>query len=486
MRKSKTLLGLSILAAIGSLAGTTVVKTGKLKSKQPTAQPKKNIDWNIEQGLKNFSEALKIQTVSYENKEQIQYQEFDRFLEFLQRTYPNVHKNLSLEKINEYALVYKWKGTDTQSLPVGLISHYDVVPVPEETIQNWTKAPFNGAISEEVIWGRGTLDDKIGVIGILEAAETLLQKGFQPTRNLYLMFGFDEEIGGESGAKSIVETLKKRDIQFDFILDEGGAIIDGMLPGVDKPVGVVGVSEKGTATVKLTIEGSGGHASQPKNQTYIGRIGKAIAQLEGKQFPARLKQPTTSLLEYAAPEMSGHMKYIVANQNLFRPFLEKLLIKNTTMAALLRTTIAPTVFNSGEKFNVLPESASATINLRLMPGDSLDYVKQFIEETIQDDEIKVTISGGEATKVSDINGWQFQAIQQATKNVYPNVIVAPYLMFAGSDARHYDAISNHTFRFLPAHITSEDLNRMHGTDEQISVENYKNVVYFYSELINKL
>ncbi|WP_080146004.1 M20 family peptidase [Marinilactibacillus piezotolerans] len=486
MNKIMNVLGIAGVVAVSSFLGTTLFKAGKLKSKQPKPQARQTVDWDEEKGLDHFSEALKIKTVSYEQKEQIQYHEFDRFLGFLERAYPHVHKNLSLEKINEYALVYKWKGTDSKSLPIGLISHYDVVPVPEETIKNWTKDPFSGAVHENIIWGRGTLDDKIGVIGILEAAEALLKKGFQPTRDLYLMFGFDEEIGGELGAKSIVEILKKRNIQFDFVLDEGGAIIDGMLPGVDKPVGVIGVSEKGIATVELSLEGSGGHASQPKNQTNIGRISKAIAALEKRQFPARLQEPTTSLLEYAAPEMTGIMKYIVANQKLFKPILEKTLVKNPTMAALLRTTIAPTVFLSGEKINVLPESATATINLRLMPGDSLEYVRQFIEETIQDEEIQVTISGSEATKVSDVTGWQFEAIQQATKNIYPETIVTPYLMFAGSDARYYDQIADYTFRFLPAHITSKDLNRIHGTNEQISVENYHNVVYFYLELMNRL
>ena len=329
-----------------------------------------------------------------------------------------VHEELELEKVNGHALVYKWNGTDSTKLPIGLTSHYDVVPVLGGTEENWEQDPFSGKIADGKIWGRGTLDDKIGVIGILEAAEHLLKEGFLPERDIYLMFGHDEEIGGDEGASKIVNTLNERGLKFAFVLDEGGAIVENMVPGVDQPVGVVGISEKGSATAELTIEGSGGHSSQPKDRTNIGRIARAIAMLEETQFPADLQGPGEDLFEFVAPEMSFGMKYVFANKFVFEPIIEKILLQQPASAALIRTTIAPTIFQAGEQYNALPENASAIINLRLMPGDSLEEVKTYIEKTIDDDEIKVTIEGSEASGVSDVDSWHFESIQQSARNVY--------------------------------------------------------------------
>lgn len=329
------------------------------------------------------------------------------------------------------------------------------------------------------------MDDKVGVIGILEAVEHLLSDGYQPERDFYFMFGHDEEIGGDEGAAKIVSTLEARGIKFDFVLDEGGAIVENMVPGVDQPVGVVGVSEKGSATAELTIEGSGGHSSQPKDQTNIGRIARAIAKLEESKFPADLKGPGEDLFEFVAPEMNFGMKYVFANKFIFEPVIEKILLQQPASAALIRTTIAPTIFQAGEQYNALPEKASAIINLRLMPGDSLEEVKNYIEKTIDDQDVKVTINGSEASGVSSVDSWHFQTIQQSAKNVYGESVIAPYLMFAGSDAKHYDRIADNTYRFLPVQLTSEDLNRMHGTNEHISIDNYLNAIGFYMEVIKE-
>lgn len=462
----------------------TVFITVTIKSKQPVAKPAK-MKINQEDAVANLSKAITFKTVSYQDRSKFNLKEFDQFIAFLAETYPAVHEQLELEKVNDYALVYKWKGTDPQRNPIGLTSHYDVVPVLEGTEANWEQDPFSGAVADGKIWGRGTLDDKIGVIGILQAVEYLLNEDFKPKRDMYFMFGFDEEIGGDEGAHAIVKTLEGRGITFDFVLDEGGAIVEKMVPGVNQPVGVVGISEKGSATAELSIEGSGGHSSQPKDQTNIGRIASAIAKLEDTQFKADLKGPGEDLFEFVAPEMSFAMKYVFANKWIFEPVIEKILLQQPASAALIRTTIAPTIFQAGEQYNALPEKATAIINLRLMPGDSLEDVKKFIEETIDDEDIKVTVTGTEASKVSPIKGWQFQAIQQAARNAYNEAVVAPYLMFAGSDAKHYDQISKSTYRFLPVQIGSEDLNRMHGTNENVSIENYLNAIKFYVEIMKE-
>lgn len=483
MKKWKLIL-IVLGAAFFSFIIITVFNAMTVQSKQPVAKPGE-ILLHIEKAIAHMSEAVTYQTISYQDRSKFNWDEFDRFILFLEENYPEVHAELELERINDYALVYKWQGVDSTKSPIGLTSHYDVVPVLEGTDSNWEQPPFSGNVEGERIWGRGTLDDKIGVIGIMEALTYLLEQNYQPERDLYFMFGHDEEIGGEEGAKAIARTMKDRGITFDFVLDEGGAIVENMVPGVEQPVGVVGISEKGSATIELSIEGSGGHSSQPKSETNIGRIARAISKLEETQFPADLKGPGKDLFEYVAPEMNFAMKYVFANKFIFEPIIENILLDQPASAALIRTTIAPTIFQAGEQYNALPEKATAVVNLRLMPGDSLEYVKKYVEDTIDDQDIHVTIEGTEASGVSSIEGWPFTSIQQGARNVFEDAVIAPYLMFAGSDAKHYDKVSENTYRFLPVQITSEDLNRMHGTNEHISINNYLNAIKFYIEIIQE-
>ncbi|MFZ3577755.1 M20 family peptidase [Virgibacillus sp. DJP39] len=462
----------------------TLFNTFTVDSKQPSPDST-TIKINKQAAVSRFSKAITFQTISYKDRSKFDLETFQLFIDYLKESYPAVHSNLELEKVNDYALIYKWKGTNPSKKPIGLTAHYDVVPVIEGTEDNWQQKPFSGNVVEGNIWGRGTLDDKIGVIGILEATEYLINNGYSPSRDVYLMFGHDEEIGGLEGASAIVDTLKERGVTFAFVLDEGGAIVENMVPGVKKPVGVVGISEKGSATAELTIKGSGGHSSQPKDETNIGRLSAAIAKLEDRQFDADLKGPGEDLFEFVAPEMSFGMKYVFANKVIFEPIIEKILLQKPASAALIRTTIAPTIFNAGEQYNALPEEATAVINFRLMPGETLKGVKKFIRNTIDDNAIQITIEGIEASGVSETNNWQFKSIQQAARNVYENAVIAPYLMFAGSDAKHYDAISENTYRFSPVQITAEDLKRMHGTDEHISEENYINAIKFYAEVMKE-
>ncbi|SDL87584.1 M20 family peptidase [Sediminibacillus halophilus] len=481
MRKWEILLlgltGLFVLFLI-----VTGFKFVALTSKQPAAHPVK-IDLTEEDAVARFSKAITYPTISHQDYSQFSYSEFDGFLDFLKESYPLVDEHLHLDKVNEYGLIYRWQGSEETKKPIGLTAHYDVVPILEGTETDWGQSPFSGEVVDGKIWGRGTLDDKIGVIGILEAVEKLLSEDFQPERDVYLLFGFDEEVGGEKGAQAIADELKQRNIKFEFILDEGGAIIEGMVPGLDNPVGVVGLSEKGMATAELSTEGSGGHSSQPENRTNIGRIARAIAKLEKEQFPADLQGPAEELFAYTAPEMKGAMKYVFANQAIFEPVIESILLEKPATAALLRTTIAPTIFQAGEQYNALPEKATAVVNLRVMPGESLEDVRTFIEKTIDDDLVQVNVTGNEASPVSSIDSWHFKAVQQAARNVYPEAVIAPYLMFAGSDARHYDRIADNTYRFLPVLITAEDLNRMHGSNEHISIDNFLHAISFYQEII---
>lgn len=350
MKKLK--LTLTIFGVLLLLFGAITMSTAlTLKSRQP-APDSFSGSLNEDSAIETLSEAIQFQTISYQDRSKMNMREFDAFLSFLDKSFPKVYQNLELEKVNDYALIFIWKGSNPAKSPVGLTSHYDVVPVLKGTEENWEHPPFSGTKADGKIWGRGTLDDKIGVIGILQAAEHLLSEGYQPERDIYFMFGFDEEIGGDEGASKIVSILNERGINFDFVLDEGGAIVENMVPGVDKPVGVVGISEKGSATAELTIEGSGGHSSQPKNSTNIGRIARAISKLEDTQFPADLQGPGEDLFEFVAPEMGFGMKYVFANKLIFEPVIERILLQQPASAALIRTTIAQRFFRLEN--NIMP------------------------------------------------------------------------------------------------------------------------------------
>lgn len=475
---------ISIVAIFVIFIGFTVTKTLLAKSKQPTAKQQTHT-LDETRIINNLSSAVKIKTISYENRDQIDYSEFDKFIRFLAETYPLVHENLSLERINEYSLIYRWEGTNPKAQPIGLAAHYDVVPVLKGTENDWEEEAFSGTITEEFVWGRGTLDDKVGVIGILEAAEQLVKEGYQPPQDIYLLFGHDEEIGGDEGAAKITDYLNEQNIQLAYVMDEGGAIVTNMVPGIKAPVGVIGVAEKGMADVTLTTTGSGGHSSQPATITNVGRISKAIAKLEEQQFKAHFDGPTKELFEFVAPEMSFGYKYVFENTWLFQPVITKILLGKPATAAVMRSTIAPTIFHAGEKANVLPEKAQANINVRVMPQDTLKSLQKDIEKIIDDEAIEVTVEGNEASPVSSTSNGAFQAIQQAARDTYPDAIIAPYIMIAGSDAKHYARAADDTYRFLPIMMEEDGLQKMHGTNERITKDAMIKAVAFYMTLLQE-
>lgn len=477
-----------IINGIGTLLIVLVLVTITLAILAQTKQPdvkEELFPVNEEEAIENLSNAVKFKTVSTEDRKDINYKEFTRFLTFLKETYPTVYKQLEVETVNEYSVVLKWAGADETAQPIGLTSHYDVVPVAKGTEKDWEQDAFSGKVDEQFIWGRGTLDDKVGVIGTLEAIKYLVEDNYIPKQDIYLLFGHDEEIGGDEGAAKLTEYFKEKDIQLKYILDEGGAIVKGMVPGVDKPVGVIGVAEKGSATAILSVKGSGGHSSQPKSMTNVGRLSKAIANLEEKQFNASISGPTEELFEFTAPEMSFMYKYIFENQWLFKPVIKKILLSKPATAAVVRTTIAPTIFHAGDKDNILPEKAEAIINLRVMPGDTLADLQKQMEKMIDDDQVKIKIEGNEASKVSSTTSESFKSIQKAVRSVDDQVVVAPYIMIGASDSKHYAEIADDAYRFLPIKMEEDSLERMHGTNERIEKKAYLESIQFYIHLLKQ-
>lgn len=474
-------IGLIILTVVVVFFIATITLTILQKTKQPEVK-KVAVAIDENKALNHLSQSITFQTISYDDRTKINFKPYDEFLSFLEKTYPHVYDELDVKHINDYSVVFKWKGQSSDA-PIGLMAHYDVVPVAKGTEKNWEQPPFSGVIDDKYVWGRGTLDDKVGVIGILEAVNHLLAEGHKPAQDLYLLFGHDEEIGGDEGAAKIVAYLEKEGIHLRYVLDEGGVIVEDMVPGVSESIGVIGIAEKGSANATLTVEGSGGHSSQPKDVTTLGRLAHAISALEETQFPSDIQGPTKEMFTYVTPEMSFGYRYVFANQWLFKPIIKSILLDKPATAAVTRTTIAPTVLTAGDKTNILPEKATATINMRVIPGDTLDSLKKEIEKIIDDNQVQVHVEGEVASSVSKTDNAAFKEIQQAVLATHDNTVTTPYIMIGGSDAKHYQDVADDTYRFLPIAMEKDGLERMHGTNERIEKQAFIDAISFYVTLI---
>ncbi|MDQ7054514.1 MAG: M20 family peptidase [candidate division KSB1 bacterium] len=431
---------------------------------------------------------LTIPTVSYQDSARFDAAAFEQFHRYLEAIYPEVFRQLDMEKVNRYSLLFKWAGSNPELKPVLLMAHIDVVPVEPNTESHWTQPPFSGAIADGYIWGRGAIDDKASLFSIMDAVQALLQEGFQPQRTIYLAFGHDEELGGNRGARRIAELLAERNVRLEFVLDEGGARAGGLMPGVQPDVAMIGVAEKGYVSVELTVKGTGGHSSMPPLETSVGILCKAIAKLEEHQMPAELVPPVDQMFRFLGPEMPFSMKLVMANLWLFKGMLASQLTQNPTTNAMVRTTTAPTMLEGSIKENVLPTRARGVVNFRIRPSDDVDAVVEHIRRTVNDDrvQIRVLAAGRNPSPVSSVEAPQFAFVMRTIREMFPGTIVTPSLVVGGTDSKHFSDLSPNIYRFIPVKITPGDLHRFHGIDERISVQNYVDMVKFYIHLIKKV
>lgn len=476
---------LVILLVILILLSVILIRTVSFHSKQLQVDPVGAISINTEQIADRLSKAIQFKTISYQDSNQLDKNEFTGLLNYIENTYPNIHANLSREIVSDYSLLYKWTGEDEGLKPILLMSHLDVVPAESGSENIWSYPPFSGALAKGFIWGRGTLDDKGGVFGILEAVEYLIDLGFKPKRTIYLAFGHDEEVGGMNGALEIASFLKARKVELEYVLDEGGFIAGGILPGVYSPVALVGIAEKGYLSVELSVEDEPGHSSMPPDQTAIGILSAAINKLEQNQLPTNFTGPARTMFEYVGPELPFMKKMIFANLWLFGKLVEGQLQQSPTTNALIRTTTAATMFEAGEKENILPREAKAVLNFRVLPGESTQDTMSHIRKTIDDPRIVLTPSEHrtEPSFVSDIDSESFNIIQTTIHQVFTDVIVAPWLLVASTDSKHYLDISDNVYRFRPYRIGPEDMSRFHGIDERISITDYEDTVRFFVQIL---
>lgn len=477
-----TVCGLVLLSIVVLMALRTVFT----HSRQITAdRPRSVVSFDKSILIEHLSHALRFKTVSSKDKTKFEYSEFDKFFKYLEVTYPSLHVQLKKNVINNYSLLYEWEGRDLNSKPILLAAHMDVVPVSPETEDSWKYSAFSGTVADGYIWGRGAIDCKDSVIGICEAVEYLLDNGFQPERTVYLAFGHDEEVGGLEGASQIAAYLKYRGIEVEYILDEGGAVVDGILAGLEKPAAMIGTAEKGYLSLELKVKAEGGHSSTPPKVTAIGLLSRAITRIENNPFKTSLKGPAREMFEFLAPEMTGIFRFIFSNLWIFKGLVITSMKSSPSTAALLRTTSAVTVFESGIQDNVLPDSARAVVNLRILQGDNIKSVTEHVKKVIDDSRIQISTIGhmSEPSSVSSSNNKGFKILQKTIKQIFPESVVCPYLLLGASDSRHYSIISKNIYRFAPLHIHADDLKMNHGVNEKISSDNFEKMVEFYIQFL---
>lgn len=432
--------------------------------------------------LESLSQKIKIPTISYLDPKRVNKKAFLNFKQHLKDRYPLINERATYKEIGT-GVIYHIKGKK-QDEPTVLMAHFDVVPVEG----NWTFEPFCGDIDQSHIYGRGTLDTKSSLNAIMEALEFSLSKNKTFKNDLYISFSGDEEIYGPT-QHLMVEYFKKENIKPYMVLDEGGAIVSNMFPGVKKKVAVIGIAEKGFMNLKLTAHSKGGHASTPPKNTALTILSKAVVKLNrSKKFKLQLTKPVRILFDTLAPHSKSFMiKVIFANLWLFTPVVKLIAkISGGEMLSMFKTTQAFTTSNASDAINVLPTEASVGINYRLRPNENSDYVVRLINKILKKEDIKVeVIAVCEASTTSVIDDG-FALIRQSIKQTWPEVIVTPYLMVATSDSRHYHEICERVYKFSPMDVSKEDLKLIHGLDEKITRENVINGANFYINLIEKL
>lgn len=450
---------------------------------------------DAERASRHLAEAVRFPTISHQrgaDATEIARSEeaFTGFRNWMDETYPAFTEATSREIVGGATLFYTWEGTDASLAPVLLMSHIDVVPIAPGTEEKWEHPPFGGVIADGYVWGRGTIDNKGSLIAMVEAAEMLAADGFRPKRTVMFAFGHDEEIGGGEGNKALSELLQSRGVKLAWVADEGGVIGQGLLPGVNAPVAMIGIAEKGSISLDIIAYAKGGHSSMPPpaTQTAVGRLARALDKIGNDPFESKVDGATRGMIESLAPAVPFMQRMVYANLWLFEPVVRGFMEKSPTSAAQLQTTIAPTIVEGGNKENVLPPEARAVVNFRIHPRDNADKVLEHVREAIDDPEVTVEPLDGirEASSVSNIEGDGYQLLTRVISESFPGMISAPYLVVGGTDSRHYLPITDNVFRFIPIRMGPDDMPRFHGTNERVSVENMGEAVAFYVRLLKEL
>lgn len=484
---------LAFLALVLVLVAVVAVNTLRKGSRQLEVPPLAVLPVDEQGASQRLGEAVRLRTISSRDDPALNADQFLELHALLEQRFPKTHAALKREVVNGLSLLYTWQGSKPDLNPIMLLAHQDVVPVAPGTDGDWTLPPFSGEVKDGFVWGRGSWDDKGNLLSQLEAVEMLVAKGFQPERTVYLAYGADEEVSGLRGATQIAALLKQRGVRLEFVLDEGLLVLDGILPGLSKPVALIGVAEKGYLSLALSVSATPGHSSMPPSHgtSAIAMMSTALKQLEDKQLPAGIRGVGGEMFDTIAPEMSGFSRVALSNLWLFGPLVQKQLEGAPSTNAMLRTTTALTIVNAGNKENVLPGRADATVNFRILPGDTqaqvLNHVTTELAQAVGEGKVAITALPGaqEASKVAPTASTQYHLMNRTIREIFPGTLVAPGLMVAGTDSVHYGELSDHIFKFSPVRANAEDLKRFHGTNERLSTSNYAEAIRFYYRLLSE-
>jgi carboxypeptidase PM20D1 len=437
--------------------------------------------------LEHLRALVRFPTISHSDPAETDWKTFDAFVAALPELYPALHSTLDRELVAGHSMLYRWKGR-TEGSPSVLMAHYDVVPATDE---GWTHPPFAAELvgegAEQLVWGRGTLDDKGALVAVLEGVEAAAAAGHQPEHDIYLSFGHDEECGG-TGATAIVELLRGRGIRPAFVLDEGGAVVEGLFPRVAGQIAVIGVSEKGTTTVTLTVDQVGGHASTPPRMTATVRLARAIVRLNAKPFKARFTATNLQMIRTVGSHATGPLRWIFTHISFTRPLLLALFGRlSDETRAMVRTTQAVTMMEGSQAGNALAERAMATVNMRVAVGSTVAESVEHVRRAVNDPLVRVeVVDPNEPAAVSPASGPAWDRLSTAITETYPGVIVTPYIQLGASDSRYYTRISEHVYRFSPFEMSAEERGTLHAMNERIHVATFLRGVDFYTRLVRSL
>ena len=484
--KKRTIIG----AAIATAAAANAVHAALYTPKKNVSEPLPKEDINVQRYRENLSKAVQFKTISNRDSDKVNWAEFEKFHKFLDEAYPLIAKNLEKEVVPPANLLYRWKGTRSDLEPIALLAHQDVVPVSAGTEEDWVHDAFSGHDDGEFIWGRGTVDMKNHLIAVMESVEALLEDGFVPERDVYLLFGDNEEVvaNSDNGARDLMLTLKNRGITLDSVIDEGGAMIPLNVPGVldNKFLAGVGVAEKGYSDIEIVVNAKGGHSSQPPVHTALGQIANVIRDLERNQFKAYLNENMKSLFDAIGRECSYPVRLLTCNMPLLYPVILEVAKKIPFAACLVRTTTAVTMAQGSPAANVLPQRAAITVNFRSMPGTTKQDLIDHIQKSCKNKDIEINVlNSKEASSFSPTDSRAYGIIRDVTKSIQPNAIVAPYLVMGGTDAYNYEPICNNIYRYAPFELTTELLRCAHGTNERLPINLMENAVVFFKNYIRR-
>lgn len=487
MKKStKALIG----AAVGSLAVANVVHAALYKPEKIEYGRKQEEAVDVERAAKHLSQAIQCRTVSNPDPAKTDWSAFEEFHTFLDEAYPLIAEKLQKEQVGEASLIYLWKGKDPSLKPIALLSHQDVVPVSSGTENDWEHPAFDGVIEGGYVWGRGALDMKNHLIAVMEAVETLLEEGFEPERDVYLLFGHDEEVvaSEHGGAKTIMETLKSRGIELDSVLDEGGAILPVHLKGIlDGRLCGIGIAEKGYCDIEISLNHKGGHSSSPPIHSGLGYMADVIKDLESHQFDYHIEPFMADIFEKIARRVSFPARLLTCNISALMPLINQVVKHIPQAASMTHTTTAVTQAKGSPAPNVLPQTPKITVNFRQMPGTTTEDVVKHIKRVVRNKNINVNvIRTKEASKFSPTDTHAFKVIEELCMQEDDQSIVAPYLVMGGTDACFYEPICDNIYRFSPFMVSVDLLMCTHATNERIPVETLGKGVAFFKSYIRRL